>query len=369
MIKQLIDTKCIQIGNFQLKNGSHSKYYFDMKNLISKPSLLRRIGDAIYELIKHEDFDLICGVPIGALPIATYISTKYDVPMIIPRIEEKEYGTRKQIEGKYSENSKCIIIEDVVTTGYSVGKIVDLLKTHMNVVGIFCVIDRMEVKNIEYPVHSLITKNDILRLRLNRIIEKKNCRLCFSGDIEDKKDLIQTLREVGQYIVICKIHYDIYDDDVDFVRELIQVSIEHDFMIMEDRKYVDISHIVKKQYRKVKNWVDFVTVMPTINEDVLKTLSGVFIVANMSNNVWDMTAESYYMAVSYRPHVVGFITQKRIQMEDMICMTPGINNSLKKIEEQNYREVCNIDTDIIIVGRGIYENEDRVERAIYYGSL
>ena len=46
--EELINSNCIKIGNFQLKNGDTSKYYFDMKNIISHPELLTQIGDLIY---------------------------------------------------------------------------------------------------------------------------------------------------------------------------------------------------------------------------------------------------------------------------------------------------------------------------------
>ena len=71
MIEELIATNCIKIGNWKLKNGDISKYYFDIKNIISTPSLLVKIGDELYK--KLGDFDIICGLPYGGLPIATYI--------------------------------------------------------------------------------------------------------------------------------------------------------------------------------------------------------------------------------------------------------------------------------------------------------
>ena len=40
IIKSLINNDCIKIGNFKLKTGDFSKYYFDMKNLVSHPELL-----------------------------------------------------------------------------------------------------------------------------------------------------------------------------------------------------------------------------------------------------------------------------------------------------------------------------------------
>ena len=45
IIDDLINANCIKEGNFKLKNGEYSKYYFDMKNLVSHPKLLSKIGD------------------------------------------------------------------------------------------------------------------------------------------------------------------------------------------------------------------------------------------------------------------------------------------------------------------------------------
>ena len=80
MIKELINTNCIKIGKWTLKNGETSKYYYDIKNIISNPNLLKKIGDKIYSMLG--EFDIICGIPYGGLPIAVYISTTYNKPMI-----------------------------------------------------------------------------------------------------------------------------------------------------------------------------------------------------------------------------------------------------------------------------------------------
>ena len=80
MIEELINTNCIRIGKFTLKNGETSKYYYNIKNIISNPCLLKKIGDKIYKMLN--DFDIICGVHFGGLPIASYISTTYNKPMI-----------------------------------------------------------------------------------------------------------------------------------------------------------------------------------------------------------------------------------------------------------------------------------------------
>ena len=118
IIKELFKTNCIKLGNFTLKSGEVSKYYYDMKNIISNPSLLKQIGDELYNLL--DDFDIICGIPYGALPIATYISTQYNKPLIYIRDKQKEYGTQKMIEGEYKKEDRCVIIDDVIAGFYVV---------------------------------------------------------------------------------------------------------------------------------------------------------------------------------------------------------------------------------------------------------
>ena len=140
MLNELIAKHCIKHGEFKLKNGDISNHYFDIKNIISTPFLLRKVGDELYNLLG--DFDIICGIPFGGLPIATYISTKYDKPLIFVRDKQKNYGTQKLIEGTFNKTDKCVIIDDVITTGNSIIETYNVLKDKVNIVEIGVVLDR-----------------------------------------------------------------------------------------------------------------------------------------------------------------------------------------------------------------------------------
>lgn len=367
LIPRLVEANCIQIGQFKLKSGDISKYYFDMKNLVAHPLLLKEIGDALYK--KMGEFDIICGVPYGGLPIASYISTTYNKPLIYMRDSVKKYGTQKRIEGSFKSSDRCVIVDDVVTSGGSLQEVIEYLEDKLIIEKCIVVIDRQQSKCCTYEVDSIITKTNVVNYRLQEIKNKKNSDLCFAADVSDIDKLWRIIDIIGPYIVVCKIHYDIvpYDQQLLFKKRIIELSIEHNFLIMEDRKFNDISYIVKKQYQLYENWVDLVTVHALVTSSVIKCLSGAMIVANMSNNSYDFIENAVELATENEKNVIGFITQCRMG-EKFICMTPGISLENKNVDDQKYRS-GNIDTDIRIIGRAIYDSkklDEDIKRLLYY---
>jgi len=115
----LLAAGCIKFGEFTLKSGLLSPIYIDLRQIITYPKLLAQVGAAYLPLLKELQFTRIAGLPYAAVPIATAISLAGDYPMIYPRKETKNYGTRAEIEGEYHAGETVVVIDDLTTTGGS----------------------------------------------------------------------------------------------------------------------------------------------------------------------------------------------------------------------------------------------------------
>ena len=109
---ELLSAGCIKFGEFTLKSGLKSPIYIDLRQIITYPKLLEKIGQAYLPILKDLKFDRIAGLPYAAIPIATAISLAGNHPMIYPRKEVKTYGTKAEIEGEYHTGETIVVIDE-----------------------------------------------------------------------------------------------------------------------------------------------------------------------------------------------------------------------------------------------------------------
>ncbi|NOZ34481.1 MAG: orotidine-5'-phosphate decarboxylase [Chlorobi bacterium] len=365
-ILRLHDIGAIKFGEFTLKSGHKSPFYFDLRDMISHPEILSGVANLLVDQIQDLDFDYISGVPYTALPIATLVADILDKPLIYIRKEEKAYGTKNNIIGKFEKGEKCLIIDDLITTGESLLETAEKFKNEgLEIVDFSVIIDRSN--NIEqylnksgYKLHSLIKLDKIIEVlkENNRIsndqkikiknftnkisyknktgknlenhltkllkekIKAKKSNLILSLDVDNQKDFFNILEKTARQIVMLKTHIDILNDfDADFITRLKEYSIKYDFLIFEDRKFADIGNTVRKQYQggiyKIKNWAHFITVHAIPGEGILQGLfdnvenRACFLLAKMSSK-GNLMNETYTRKVfeigeKYADVVSGYI--------------------------------------------------------------
>lgn len=115
----LFEAQCVCFGDFVLHSGAHSPIYIDLRRLVTYPSLLERVARCYARLLSVLDYDRIAAIPYAALPIGTAVSLQTGRPLIYPRRESKEYGTRRQIEGEFHVGETAVLLDDLITSGGS----------------------------------------------------------------------------------------------------------------------------------------------------------------------------------------------------------------------------------------------------------
>jgi len=153
-------------GSFLLRSGSTSTEYFDKYRFEARPDLLSQVAAELALLIP-DDTEVLAGLELGGVPIATALSLHTGIPAAFVRKQAKAYGTQRLAEGTEISGRRVLVVEDVVTSG---GQIVlstrDLRSLGAEITTAVCVIDRESggssaLGEIDVELRSLFTRSDL----------------------------------------------------------------------------------------------------------------------------------------------------------------------------------------------------------------
>ena len=155
---------CLLSGEFLLRSGLTSNVYFDKYRFEADPSLLKRVAVQLAPMVP-EGIEVLAGLELGGVPIATALSLETGIPAAFVRKEAKTYGTAQLAEGSDIDGRRCLVVEDVITTGGQVAlSIADLRARGAIVDSVLCTLLRGEptaVEGAEVAITHLFTLADL----------------------------------------------------------------------------------------------------------------------------------------------------------------------------------------------------------------
>jgi orotate phosphoribosyltransferase len=153
-------------GSFLLRTGSTATEYFDKYRFESDPALLGPVVRELALLVPHQ-IELLAGLELGGIPIATALSLHTGIPSVFVRKRAKDYGTCRLAEGADVSGRRLLIVEDVVTSGGQVAKSCDDLRRLGAIIeDALCVIDRGAggrelLREAGVELHALFLKHEL----------------------------------------------------------------------------------------------------------------------------------------------------------------------------------------------------------------
>jgi orotate phosphoribosyltransferase len=166
------------IGEVTLTSGATAQYYVDAKRAILLPAGFRALGELVAGEVERVGATAVGGMTMGADPVAcAALASGAPVKAFFVRKDKKAHGLQRWIEGPLlDEGERCLVVEDVVTTGGSTVTAIERMREEgLQIAGVVSVLDRLAggAEAIEAaagaPYTALTTIDDVYPDRPDRV--------------------------------------------------------------------------------------------------------------------------------------------------------------------------------------------------------
>ncbi|MFC1909637.1 orotate phosphoribosyltransferase, partial [Chloroflexota bacterium] len=124
------------------------------------------------EMTKGLKFDVYADVPTAATPIVAILSHETRIPMISPRKNEKQHGTKRPIDGSFHQGEVALLVDDLITLADSKLEAISVLEENgLQVHDVVVLVDRQqggaqELEKRGYACHKAFDLSELLEFYL-----------------------------------------------------------------------------------------------------------------------------------------------------------------------------------------------------------
>jgi orotate phosphoribosyltransferase len=135
------------IGEVTLSSGQTASYYVDARRALLQPRGFRAAGELIADAASRLGAQAVGGPVMAAIPLACAaiaVPEGDELVGFFVRKERKQHGLQRWVEGPVQPGTRCLVVEDTVTTGGSVVDAIERMREEgLEIAGGLCVVDRL----------------------------------------------------------------------------------------------------------------------------------------------------------------------------------------------------------------------------------
>ena len=166
------------IGEVTLSSGARAEYYVDARRALLRPAAFLAVGELVAAAAVEAGAGAVGGPATAAIPpscAALAVPAGADLLGFFVRGARKEHGLQRWVEGPVEPGTRCLVVEDTVTSGGSTVAAIERIREQgLEVASVLAVVDRLAGGGerieaaAEAPYRALVTIDEIYPQRPDR---------------------------------------------------------------------------------------------------------------------------------------------------------------------------------------------------------